>query len=90
MHGVTVADQNMPLFECKRAQINVGFSWFIGQKLASNPEMPNSDKTASQPIFDRFARKAPKAAPVNEKASLDAQADEIRKAWVRSAPGNSK
>jgi len=54
------------------------------QKLASNRRMSITPKDAGRPIFDRLLLTVPKQVPVNLKSTLDAEADEIRKAWTQS------
>jgi hypothetical protein len=48
--------------------------------------MPNKTKSPSQPIYPRIASTQSKLVPGSQKISLDAQADEIRKAWLQKPP----
>jgi len=48
--------------------------------------MPTTAKPSSQPIYNRAATTLAKPSPAKEQASLDAQADEIRKAWLQTTP----
>jgi len=48
--------------------------------------MSNKIKSPSQPIYARVASPQPKLAPGSQKTSLDAQAEEIRKAWLQRPP----
>jgi hypothetical protein len=47
--------------------------------------MSDKTKSNSQPIYRRIAPKESKLAPASQKTSLDAQAEEIRKAWLQRA-----
>jgi len=48
--------------------------------------MPTPAKPSGQPIYNRAAITLPKPSTEKQNASLDAQADEIRKAWLQSPP----
>lgn len=51
--------------------------------------MSSKIKSPSQPIYPRVASSQPKLALAIQKASLDAQAEEIRKAWLQRPPARS-
>ena len=52
--------------------------------------MPSKIKSPSQPIYPRAASSQPKLALAVQKTSLDAQAEEIRKAWLQRPPARSR
>jgi hypothetical protein len=52
--------------------------------------MSSKIKSPTQPIYPRAASSQPKLASAVQKTSLDAQAEEIRKAWLQRPPARSR
>jgi len=74
---------------CQLKNLSKKISGPWNQKLASKELMSSKIKSPSQPIYPRAASSQPKLAPAVQKTSLDAQAEEIRKAWLQRPPARS-